>query len=262
MKKIVLLFSLVAFFGGVFAQKNAIISEKKMVKIPAGIYKPFFTNKTNQPIKVAAFLLDETAVTNVEFLEFVKANPQWRRSKVNRLFADTNYLKDWESDLSIGKKNQSIYHSPVVHVSWFAAQAYAKWKNKRLPSVAEWERAAAGNPINVKYSSLTEYILNWYRRPNLPILPNIKSTYKNQYGLYDMHGLVWEWTFNFNSFISSGDSRGNTEDELKAFCAAGSINVADRSDYAGYLRFSYRGSLKGNFCIANLGFRCAKDIKK
>ncbi|MEO9209732.1 MAG: formylglycine-generating enzyme family protein [Ginsengibacter sp.] len=261
MKKLVILFSLIAFFGEVFAQKDVVISEKKMVTIPAGIYKPFFVSKSNQPMKIAAFLLDETAVTNVEFLEFVKANPQWRRSKVNRLFADTNYLKHWESDLSIGKKNQKIYNSPVVHVSWFAAQAYSKWKNKRLPTVAEWERAALGNPVNVKYATLTDYILNWYRRPNLPILPNIKSTYKNQYGLYDMHGLVWEWTFNFNSFISSGDSRGNAE-ELKAFCAAGSINVADQTDYASYLRFSYRGSLKGNFCIANLGFRCAKDIKK
>ena len=100
----------------------------------------------------------------------------------------------------------------------------------------------------------------WYSKPSPKILPNIKSTFQNTYGLYDMHGLVWEWTFNFNSFISTGDSRGNTEDEIKAFCAGGTINVKDKSDYAGYLRFSYRGSLKGNFCIANLGFRCAKDM--
>lgn len=252
---------LTAFFGVSNAQKKAVLSEKKMLVIPGGYYKPFFVTKSNKPIKVAAFKMDDYAVTNLEFLNFVKTNPQWRKSNVNRLFADTNYLRHWESDLSIGKKNENIYNSPVVNVSWFAAQAYCKWKNKRLPTVAEWELSGNGTPRNIKYSSLTEYILGWYKKPNLPVLPNVKTTYQNAYGLYDMHGLIWEWTFNFNSFISKGDSRGNTEDELKAFCAAGSLNVIDRTDYAGFLRFSYRGSLKGNYCIANLGFRCAKNIE-
>lgn len=258
--KYLLIILTIAFAGTSFAQSKAIVPEKKMVIIPAGIYDPFFIKTSPVPIKVAAFKLDETAVTNLEFLEFVKANPQWRRSKVNRLFADSNYLRHWESDLSIGKKNENIYHSPVVHVSWFAAQAYAKWKNKRLPTVEEWERAGIAPPKNKKITSVVDYIAKWYSIPSPKVLPNIKTTYQNTYGLYDMHGLVWEWTFNFNSFISSGDSRGNTEDEIKAFCAGGTINVKDKSDYAGYLRFSYRGSLKGNFCIANLGFRCAKDI--
>ncbi len=194
-------------------------------------------------------------------MEFVKANPEWSRSKVNRLFADKNYLLHWESDFIIGEKNKIIFNSPVVHVSWFAANAYCEWKKKRLPTVAEWEIAGRAAPKNVKYNSLTEYILNWYRRPNDPTLGNIKSTYQNNFGLYDMHGLVWEWTFNFNSYISSGDSRQSEDDEQKLFCAAGSINVTNRSDYAAFLRFSYRGALKGNYCIANLGFRCAKSLK-
>ncbi|MEO6681335.1 MAG: formylglycine-generating enzyme family protein [Ginsengibacter sp.] len=248
-----------AFLGVIYAQPKGVLSEKKMVPIPAGIYDPFFIKTSPVPIKVAAFKLDESAVTNLEYLEFVKANPQWRRSKVNRLFADSNYLRHWESDVSIGINNKDIYNSPVVHVSWFAAQAYAKWKNKRLPTVQEWERAGIAPPKDSKIKSVVDYIAKWYSIPSPKVLPNIKSTYENTYGLHDMHGLIWEWTFNFNSFIGTGDSRGNTEDEIKAFCAGGSINVKDKSDYAGYLRFSYRVSLKGNFCIANLGFRCAKD---
>ena len=250
-----------AFFCASYAQKKAVFFEKKMVAIQKGNYKPFFVTKSDKPLIVATFKMDETAVTNAEFLEFVNANPEWRRSKVNRLFADTNYLRYWESDLSIGKSHQNIYNSPVTNVSWFAAQAYCKWKNKRLPTVAEWELAANAAPKNIKYSSLTDYILDWYKKPNLPVLPNVKSTYQNVYGLYDMHGLIWEWTFNFNSFIASSDSRGSNSDEQKLFCAAGSVNVVDKTDYAGFLRFSYRGSLKGNYCINNLGFRCAKDIK-
>lgn len=260
MKYFVTFLIMTAFFGTVNAQQKAVVIEKKMVTVRSGSYKPFFITQSNKPVSVGAFKMDETAVTNQEFLEFVKANPQWRRSKVNRLFADTNYLNYWESDLSIGAANKKIYNSPVVNVSWFAAIAYCKWKNKRLPTIAEWELAAKGTPKNEKFKSLTDYILEWYTKPNLPVLPNVKSTYQNEYGLYDMNGLIWEWTFNFNSFIGSRDSRGNNEDELKNFCAGGALNVTDKSDYATYLRFSYRGSLKGNYCIANLGFRCVRDL--
>lgn len=234
-------------------------SDKKLLKIKKGTYKPFFKIGNNQPVAVAAFYMDEYAVTNEEFLEFVKANPQWSRSKVNRLFADANYLIHWESDYVIGESQKVIYKSPVVNVSWFAAKAYCSWKKKRLPTIAEWEMAGKAAPKNKINIPLTEYILDWYRRPNPKVLPNVKSTYISTLGLHDMHGLVWEWTFNFNSFLSKGDSRTGEEDEKKAFCAAASINVNDREDYAAFLRFSYRGSLKGNFCIANLGFRCAKD---
>jgi sulfatase modifying factor 1 len=258
MKNIIFLFFSVLISNSILSQK---IESKRMVVVPANSYVPFLITKSSKPIKVNAFLLDETAVTNQEFLEFVKANPEWSKSKVNRLFADKNYLSHWEGDFVIGVKNNNILNSPVVNVSWFAADAYCAWKNKRLPSVAEWEIAGRYEPKHIKFKSLTEYILNWYRRPNDPILGNIKSTFQNKLGLYDMHGLVWEWTFNFNSYITSGDSRQTEEDEQKLFCAAGSINVTDRSDYAAFLRFSYRGSLKGNYCIANLGFRCAKSIK-
>lgn len=249
-----------AFSSAAAAQKKAVISSGKMVVVSSGSYLPFFVTQNNQPLPVPAFRMDETAVTNADYLEFVKANPQWRRSKVNRLFADTNYLRHWKSDLSIDGTKKDIDNSPVVNVSWFAAEAYAKWKNKRLPTIAEWELAAKGTPKNIGRKSLTDYILEWYTKPNVAKLPHVKSTYQNQYGLYDMNGLIWEWTFNFNSFIGSRDSRGNNEDELKNFCAGGSLNVADKSDYATFLRFSFRGSLKGNYCISGLGFRCAKDL--
>lgn len=234
--------------------------DKKMVSIPASLYTPFFKLPNTAPVHLKSFKLDETAVTNQEFLEFVRANPQWRRSRVNRLFADSNYLKLWESDLSIGKNNTAIYNSPVVYVSWFAAKAYAAWKGKRLPTVAEWEHGGSASLVNSKYKNLTAFILNWYTKPSEKVLPPVKTVCKNSLGLFDMHGLIWEWTFDFNSFIKTGDSRANTADELQLFCASSSLYVKDNSDYASFLRYSYRGSLKGNFCIGNLGFRCAGDI--
>ncbi len=108
MRYILILLISATFFGAAYAQKKVVNSEKKMLVISKGTYKPFFVTKSNKPIPVKAFRMDETAVTNSEFLEFVKANPEWRKSKVNRLFADTNYLRHWENDLSIGKSNQNI----------------------------------------------------------------------------------------------------------------------------------------------------------
>lgn len=232
-----------------------------MVLIPGGKFKTFYISKTDKPIIVAPFLMDETAVTNAEFLEFVKANPQWSRSKVNRLFADANYLKHWEGDFSIGEKNKAIYNSPVVNVSWFAARAYCQWKGKRLPTLAEWEIAGNAPPKNIAYTSLTDYIMHWYEKPSLPVLLKIKSTYQNIYGLYDMNGLVWEWTFDFNSFVSSSDSRNTNSENNILYCAGASINVTNREDYAAFLRYGFRGSLKGNYCVGSLGFRCAKNVK-
>ncbi|MEO5783397.1 MAG: formylglycine-generating enzyme family protein [Ginsengibacter sp.] len=233
--------------------------DKRMIAVPKGLYNTFFISKSRKPIQIASFLIDETAVTNAEFLEFVKANPSWRRSKANRLFVDENYLKHWESDLEIGDSKKDIFNSPVVNVSWFAAQAYCTWKGKRLPTLAEWELAGSAAPKNIKYTSVTAYILHWYEKPQQSVLPNIKTTYLNEYGLYDMHGLVWEWTFDFNSFIGSADSRNTTNDDRGLFCAGAAINVKDRDDYAAFLRYSFRGSLKGNYCISSLGFRCAKN---
>ena len=96
MKYFLTILIIIAFSGVSNAQEKAIILEKKMVTVRAGDYKPFFITNNNKPIPVEAFKMDETTVTNAEFLEFVKANPQWRRAKVNRLFADTNYLRHWK----------------------------------------------------------------------------------------------------------------------------------------------------------------------
>lgn len=255
------LLALPVFAQGTDKVPGRLATAKKMVIVPSGSYQPFLKREINKPIQVKGFRMDETPVTNAEFLEFVKANPQWQRSRVNPLFADQNYLNHWKGDVEIGPGKYNNPQSPVVNVSWFAARAYASWAGKRLPKVPEWELAGNGRPENLGNKKLIAYILEWYSKPNPAQLPTIKSTFRNQYGLWDMHGLVWEWVFDFNSFVSSGDSRGSTSDEAQLFCAAGSLGVQNKEDYAGYLRFSYRGSLKGKYCIPNLGFRCVKDLQ-
>src|SRR5688572_3866418 len=111
-----------------------------MTLIPAGRYEPAFRQPNEaKEVSINSFLLDTTPVSNAEFLEFVRARPEWRRSQVKRLFADEQYLAHWAADLELGSTAKT--NQPVTRVSWFAARAYARWKGKRLPTTSEWEYA-------------------------------------------------------------------------------------------------------------------------
>src|SRR5690606_5143849 len=128
------------FFMGAVPEREE--STDSMVLVPAGDYTQFFSTEGDVKTKhIPSFLMDSTAVTNAEFLDFVKRNPKWSRSRVAKIYADDGYLKHWEGDFVIGERFEQIKNSPVTNVSWFAANAYAKWKGKRLPSNDEWEYA-------------------------------------------------------------------------------------------------------------------------
>jgi formylglycine-generating enzyme required for sulfatase activity len=77
-----------------------------------------------------------------------------------------------------------------------------------------------------------------------------------------MHGLVWEWTSDFNSVLISGESRQDVDVERNLFCGSASINATNLMDYAAFMRFAFRGSVKANYSIRTLGFRCSKDINQ
>lgn len=234
----------------------ALAAAQPMVRIPGGVYNPFLvTGKGPSKITVRSFELDEHAVTNAEFLQFVRANPRWQRSKVVRIFADSNYLKHWRGDAEIG--DPRIGNSPVTNVSWFAANAYCRWKGKRLPTMAEWEYAAGAAPLHHKGGqALTRLILEWYDHPTPAVLPAVESTYKNAFGVYDMHGLVWEWVEDFNSVLIASGAENNP-----FVCGAASLGTASKEDYAAYMRYAFRQSLQAGYTVGSLGFRCARDVE-
>lgn len=232
-----------------------------MVIIPSGTYRALYRDDSlSATVAVGSFLLDVTPVTNAQFLAFVRTHPQWQRSRVKPLFADSTYLLHWQSDTVTGSTAPS--DAPVVYVSWYAVKAYAVWAGKRLPTVAEWEYAAAASETLRNAAddrAFAQRILAWYAVPVPAVQPPVRSTFRNVYGVYDMHGLVWEWTSDFNSILVTGESRGDTGLERSLFCGAGSLRSSDFRDYAAFMRFGFRGSLQAHYTTSALGFRCARD---
>ncbi|HNE49649.1 MAG TPA: formylglycine-generating enzyme family protein [Chitinophagales bacterium] len=236
-----------------------IITDVKMVKINGGEYKPFYGSNTAL-VKVAPFLVDERQVTNSEFLAFVKVNPQWRRSQVKRLYADTTYLHNWQNDTTLPKDAKP--DAPITYVSWFAAKAYANAAGKRLPTLDEWEFVAMADdsvPNARNKKSYSNAILNLYLEKDRQYNA-VKQSPPNYWGVYNVFDLVWEWTDDFNSVLASGDSRAGEYGDKNLVCAAGATSATDVMNYAAFMRFGFRSSLKATYTVSNLGFRCAKDI--
>ena len=200
-------------------------------------------------------------VTNGDFLEFVRANPRWQRSQVKKIFADEFYLKNWAGDLDLGSNAPA--NVPVTDVSWFAAKAYAQWKGKRLPTVAEWECAASASSTQANGEQDTEFkrqVLKWYCTPATAKLSPAGLGQANFWGVHDLHGLVWEWVADFNSALLTGGAQGDTGLDRRLFCGGGAQGAADVQDYPAFMRYAFRSSLKADYCVHNLGFRCAKDL--
>lgn len=232
-----------------------------MVLVPAGSYVPLFEPGGTQT--VASFWLDERPVTNGEFLEFVREHPVWRRSRVSRALADRAYLVHWDGDLEPGVR--APQDAPVTAVSWFAARAYAKARGKRLPTQAEWERAAAADATGDGGYADPDFlarILRWYGAPVRLPLPPVRSTEGNVFGVWDLHGLVWEWVGDFNTALVTGESRADRALERDLFCGSGAAGAADFRDYAAFMRYAFRSSLKASYTVQNLGFRCARDVEE
>ena len=223
----------------------------EMANIPGGSYRPLYLKKDTPMISVKPFQIDKTPVTNAEFAQFVKANPKWQRGNVSAKQDEANYLQQWDKN---GPKAADA-NKPVTNVSWFAAHAYCAAQGKRLPTNDEWEFVGLASELQANGSNEPSYnrtILSWYENGSKG-LKNIRQNKPNFYGVYDMHGLIWEWTSDFNSSqITSGT--------LKAadFCGSGAVNSSDPSNYAAFLRYGIRTSLQPNFVLHNMGFRCAK----
>ena len=135
----------VSMLAGCVLLSHPVQAAPKERLLPSGSYIPFFSPKRSKdqksndeikkPVAVQSFWMDIYPVTNGDFLKFVKQRPDWRRSKVSRIFADESYLKHWRSDLS--RRSTADLSRPVTHISWFAAGAYCGSLGRELPTTGQ-----------------------------------------------------------------------------------------------------------------------------
>ena len=241
---------------------GTVAGDTAWVQLPGGSFRSALKYEDAPIVRIAPFALQKRPVTNAEFLAFVQAHPQWRRDKVASVFAEPRYLSHWSGPTQLGDKALAL--QPVIQVSWFAASAYCEAQGGRLPTWSEWEYAGAADETRRdarKDPVWRERILGWYARPSNRALPRAGLQTPNVYGVQDLHGLVWEWTDDYSSLLVSSDNRNQGDADKLKFCGAGALSMDDRENYAVLMRVAMLSSLEGHDTTANLGFRCAKDLK-
>ncbi len=240
----------------------AIETQGSMATIGPGIFHSVISeDEGDNEIDLPVFLLDRRPVTNREFLQFIDTNPEWRRDHVIRLFADTGYLSHWISATELGPDVDA--EQPLTHVSWFSATAYCEAKGARLPRWYEWEFAAAADVTRADARDdpiWRQQILNWYATPGGRSLAPIAQRAANFYGVYDLHGLVWEWVEDYNALLVAADSREQGGADKIRFCGAGALSMERKEDYAVLMRIAMLSSLEAAYTTRNLGFRCAANV--
>jgi formylglycine-generating enzyme len=231
--------------------------------VPGGSFRSVLpADGLSSPANIAPFLLRSKPVSNAEFHDFVRRHPQWQQGHVPGLFASAEYLQAWQGPLNF---SPLAAQAPVTQVSWFAAQAYCASEQARLPRWYEWEMAAAADESHSDARDDPLWlarILNWYARPANQPPPNIGLDAANFYGLYDLHGLTWEWVEDFNGLFVSADSRVQGEQKQLDFCGGAALSLGDKRNYAVLMRLSLLAAMEANQSGNYLGFRCARDPLK
>ena len=244
-----------------------------MVLIPAGEFemgsaKGAANERPVHTVYLDAFYMDTHEVTNAQYKAFIDENPEWQKENIPPAFHDGVYLRLWDGNTyPEGKANH-----PVIYVSWYAAMAYAEWAGKRLPTEAEWEKAARGGLTGKLYPWGDTYdptLANYGRYHNQPIA--VGQYPPNGYGLYDMAGNVSEWCldeydpdFYAQSPRENPFSHGTPEEVIRNFKVVKEKNRILRggcwSDNGLFLRVAYRDWGPQNYTSVFRGFRCVKDI--
>ena len=226
-----------------------------------------FDEKPVHTVYVDAFYIDKYEVTNAQYKKFVDANPQWRKNRIPRAYHNGSYLSDWNgNDYPSGKGEH-----PVTHVSWYAAMAYAQWADKRLPTEAEWEKAARGGAVGQRYpwgNSIDSDKAN-YGTDNTTRVGTYPA---NNYGLYDMAGNVREWCLDAyqGGFYKSSHRRnplagGTLTGIVTRFTSEKGYRVLRGGSWgsiAQTVRVADRRRSTPTYASAYVGFRCVKDATR
>ncbi len=187
---------------------------------------------------VSAFHIDVKEVTHEQYAVFVAATKR----------AAPYHWVD-------GKPPADLLTAPAFNVTWNDAVDYCKWQGKRLPTEAEWEKAARGGKEGLDYPLSNKIDAKSARYANTAGPLPVGKFPPNDYGLYDMIGNVAEWCSDwfdrdYYSKNENKDPQGPPMGQYKV------IRGGAWSDAAKILKLNYRNWVRPNQRTPNIGFRC------
>ncbi|MEP6959650.1 MAG: formylglycine-generating enzyme family protein, partial [Nitrospirota bacterium] len=225
--------------------------ERSMVLVPAGefIMGSSTGDADEQPVRyvyVDAFYIDKHQLSAGEYAKFLEA---------------TSHVAPPEWDIMRKSMHQK---RPVVNVDWADADAYCKWADKRMPTEAEWEKAARGTDGRT-YPWGNELPTQFHANMKKEVWNNhvvltpvgLFEAGKSPYGIYDMAGNAWEWVSDWYdpNYYKAGSLRNPTGPSLGDYkVVRGGSWGSGPKDLRSADREVHLPSFKGY----GTGFRCAK----
>ena len=249
-----------------------------MELIPAGEFRMgdnsgASSEKPVHSVYVDAFYMDKYEVTNAEYAEFL--NAKGKHTDAGQTWLAVGHERARIEYVNRAYRSKAGYEKhPVVMVSWYGAMAYAAWKGKRLPTEAEWEKAARGGLSGLKYPWGNGIDSNKANYNNHVRDTTVVGKYTaNGYGLYDMSGNVGEWCLDeYNSgFYAISPSQNPLSGAnsiqwlLDNYTGVNTSRVVRGGSWyanATYVRVAFRYStLSPSNAFNSLGFRCARAVQ-
>ena len=252
----------------------------EMVLVPAGEFTmgsqpnnadPYDSEMPAHKVYLDTFWIDRTEVTNGQYALCVEAGACQAPTAYGALRPNSRTRPDYYGN--------SVYTQyPVVYVDWDAAVAYCTWAGRRLPTEAEWEKAARGTDqrwfpwgnknVSGKFLNLADRGTGYYYSYNL-----VDDGYRDTspvgnypagaspYGAYDMAGNVLEWTADWFSdsyySVSPAENPTGPESGTLKVLRGGSLNSGNWS-----IRSTTRFYLGPEYAYSYIGFRCAASADR
>ncbi|MDQ1422502.1 MAG: gamma-glutamyl hercynylcysteine S-oxide synthase, partial [Acidimicrobiaceae bacterium] len=262
-----------------------VVAASEMASVAEGLFvmgatEDAFAYDNERPlhtVHVPAFKIDRLLTTNEEYARFINEGGYRRREWWSDEGWDWREREDWNAPLYWTQQNgdwrvQRMFDEslmdgqhPVVGVSWYEAEAYARFMNKRLPTEAEWEKAASWDSEREqkrrfswgdREPSLALCNFNYHFWGTTPV--GIFSDGASATGCLDMTGNVWEWTS--SAFMGYPSFRPFPYPEYSQEWFDGDHRVLKGGSWAtqaSTLRISFRNFFRRHFRIAFAGIRCA-----
>jgi formylglycine-generating enzyme required for sulfatase activity len=202
---------------------------------------------------VDAFYLGKHPITNAQYERFVRDTGY----RVPYLDDRRMQFDNWDQEKQTYPPGRTQH--PVVLVSWHDAQAYCEWAGGRLPTEAEWEKAARGGLEGQLYPWGEEIDPSLANYDNRTGTTPIGSYSPNEYGLYDMAGNVWEWVADwYDAKYYSHSPVSNPQGPEK-----GTVRVLRGGAwllFPQFCRVAYRFRNSPDFHFNLIGFRLARSL--